>query len=187
MGLAGEEGLNEAAIRTWETMHLGDEFDVEVGSTEVLGRFAEQSSDTMAAMLPNASFDWRKGSTAIGYRVATFHPGTIQSDDTQAGTWLPEFSLRNGKLVIQRGLHQEIGWERKTDLSEMNIQVFSDEIRIRLSRRWDTLPPIVLVRPPLTHFSTGQVVCSEAQVQTSPARELWLASNAVCRVETMFA
>ncbi len=127
-GLAGEEGLNEAAIRTWETMHLGDEFDVEVGSTEVLGRFAEQSSDTMAAMLPNASFDWRKGRTAIGYRVATFHPGTIQSDETQAGTWLPEFSLRNGKLVIQRGLHQEIGWERKTDLSEMNIQVFSDEI-----------------------------------------------------------
>ena len=35
-------------------MHLGDEFDVEVGSTEVMGAFAEQSSDTVVAALPNA-------------------------------------------------------------------------------------------------------------------------------------
>jgi len=127
-GSAGEEGLDEAAIRTWETMHLGDEFDVEVGSTEVLGRLAGQSPNTVIAALPNASIDWRNGSTSIGYRVATFHPGTVQSDDTQAGAWLPQFSLRNGELVIQRGVHQEIGWARKTDESGVTVQVFSDEI-----------------------------------------------------------
>jgi hypothetical protein len=127
-GTAGQEGLDEAAVRTWETMHLGDEFDVDVGSTEVMGRFAGQSASTVIAALPNASIDWRSGSTSVGYRVATFHPGTMQTDDTQASTWLPQFSLRNGKLVMQRGLHQEIGWSRRTDVSGMAVQVFSDEI-----------------------------------------------------------
>ncbi len=127
-GSAGQQGLDEAAIRTWETMHLGDEFDVEVGSTEVMSRFAGQSANTVIAALPNASIDWRNGSTSVGYRVATFHPGMIQTDDTQASTWLPQFSLRNAKLIMEHGLHQEIGWARTTDVSGMNVQVFLDEI-----------------------------------------------------------
>jgi len=53
-GPGGEQGLDEAAIRTWETMRLGDEFEVEAGSTEVLGRFADQSADTVVAALPDA-------------------------------------------------------------------------------------------------------------------------------------
>ena len=65
----------------------------------------------------------------FGYRMATLLPGPIQSDETQAGAWLPEFSLRNGKLVLERGLHQEIGWERNTDASGMAVLVFADKIR----------------------------------------------------------
>ena len=128
-GAAGEQGLDEAAIRTWETMHLGDEFDIDVGSTEVLGRFARNSSNTVVAALPNASVDWRGGNSSFGYRIATFQSGPIQSDETQAGNWLPVFSLRNGQLVIERGMHQEVGWERKTDASGMTVQVFADNIR----------------------------------------------------------
>jgi len=109
-------------------MHLGDEFDVEVGSTEALGRFAGQSPHTVVAALPNASVDWLDGNSSIGYRVATFQPGPIESDDTQAGAWLPEFSLRHGELVIERGVHQEIAWARKTDVSEMTVGVFADEV-----------------------------------------------------------
>jgi len=128
-GPQGEEGLDEAAVRTWETLHLGDEFEAEAGSTEVLGRFVEQSPNTVAAALPNASVDWRDGNSSLGYRVATLLPGPIQGDDTQAGAWLPEVSVRNGKLVLQRGLHQEIGWERNTDASGMAVLVFADNIR----------------------------------------------------------
>jgi hypothetical protein len=125
----GEPGFDEAAVHTWETMHLGDEFDVEVGSTEVLARFAGQSSDPVIAALPNASVDWRGGNNSVGYRVATFQPGRGQSDESRAGAWLPEFSLRNGQLVMQRGLHQEIRWQRKTDASAMSVGVFADSIR----------------------------------------------------------
>jgi hypothetical protein len=38
---AGSAGLDEAAFRTWETMNLGDELEAEVGSTQVLARFAD--------------------------------------------------------------------------------------------------------------------------------------------------
>ncbi len=125
----GEQGIDEAAIRTWETLHLGDEFDVEVGSTEVVGRFAGQSSATVAAALPNASVDWRTGKSSIGYRIATLLPAPIESDETQAEAWLPEVSVRNGRLVFERGLHQEIGWERNTDVSGMTVRVFADSVR----------------------------------------------------------
>jgi hypothetical protein len=128
-GPGGEAGLEEAAVHTWETMHLGDEFDVEVGSTEVMGSFAGRSSNTVVAALPNATVDWRFGKSSVGYRVATFQPGRGHSDDSHAGAWLPEFSLRNGNLVIERGLHHEIRWERKTDTSGMTVRVFADEIR----------------------------------------------------------
>ena len=127
-GPGKQQGLDEAAIRTWETIHLGDEFDVEVGSTEVVGRFAGQSSAPVAAALPNAAVDWRGGNSSVGYRVATLVPGRAQSDETQAGAWLPQVSVRNGQLVLERGLHQEIGWERNTDASGMSVQVFADSI-----------------------------------------------------------
>ena len=127
-GPSGEEGLNEAAIRTWETMHLGDEFDAEVGSTEVVGRFASQSPNTVAAVLPDASVSWRGGNSSVGYRVATALPSPAGRDETQASTWMPEIAISKGDLVIERGLHQEIGWQRSTDRSSMAVVVFADNL-----------------------------------------------------------
>jgi len=130
-GRSGEQGLDEAAVRTWETLHLGDEFEAEAGSTEVLGRFADQSADTVMAALPDAEVDWRSGNgnTGVGYRVATMTPSVVQNDETQAAAWLPQFSTRNGDLVMERGLHQEIGWKRTTDASSMSLVVFAENLQ----------------------------------------------------------
>jgi hypothetical protein len=46
------EGLEEAAVRSWETIHLGDEFEAEVGSNQVLARVSGPSAEMVAAMLP---------------------------------------------------------------------------------------------------------------------------------------
>ena len=35
---AGDQGLDEAAVRSFETMHLGPAIEAEVGSTAVVGR-----------------------------------------------------------------------------------------------------------------------------------------------------
>ena len=128
-GSEGEEGLNEAAIRTWETLHMGDEFDAEVGSTEVVALFGAQSADTTVAALPEASVDWRDGNSSVGYRMATMLPTAMQNDEAAPATWLPAVSVRGGELVLSRGMHQEIAWERKTDASSMSVIVFADNIR----------------------------------------------------------
>jgi len=125
---AGTEGLDEAAIRTWETLRLGDEFEAEVGSTQVMARFAAHSPHVVAAALPFATMGWRDGDAAVRYRMATYVPGTQEAADTEAGTWLPALSVRDGNLVMEHGLHQEIGWERRTDVSGMSVLVFADNI-----------------------------------------------------------
>jgi hypothetical protein len=124
----GSEGLDEAALRTWETMSLGDEFEVEVGSSQVVAHAAGNSPRTVAAMLPYASVGWRKGDSTYRYRMTTFLPGPQDADETQARAWLPAVSARNGNLALEHGLHQEIGWERRTDASGMSVLFFTDSI-----------------------------------------------------------
>jgi len=128
-GPAGQQGLEEAVFRTAETMRLGDEFDIEAGSTEIIGRFADQSADTVVLGLPNASVAWHGGDTTVGYRVATMTTNPAASDETEAGAWMPALAVRSGKLAIEHGLHQEIAWQRITNTSEMAVVVFADNMR----------------------------------------------------------
>jgi hypothetical protein len=121
-------GLDEAALRTWETMNLGDEFEGEAGAAQVMARFAQNSSNTVAAVLPFASFSYREGKSAIRYSVTTFEPGSQDMDETQASAWLPRVSVARGGLALEHGLHQELGWERRTDVSGMTVMVYADHI-----------------------------------------------------------
>jgi hypothetical protein len=124
----GAEGLDEAAMRSWETIHLGDEFEGEAGSSQVLARLFSTAPQTVVAMLPFASAGWRGGNSAVRYRMTTFLPGAPDAEDTEARTWLPGLSARDGKLAIEHGLHQELGWERRTDQSGVAVVVFTDRI-----------------------------------------------------------
>jgi hypothetical protein len=121
-------GLDEAAIRSWENLNLGDAMEAEVGSTQVVARFGGHSPNTVTAALPYATVAWRKSNSTIHYGMTTMMPGGENADETQAQTWLPKVSVRNGDLVLEHGLHQEIGWERKTDRSGMTVLVFADKI-----------------------------------------------------------
>jgi hypothetical protein len=124
----GSQGLNEAAIRTWESLHLGDEIEAEAGSTQVFARFSRNSANTVAAALPFAMVGWRDGDSAIRYRMATVLPGPQGAGDTEAQAWLPAVSARNGELALERGLHQEIEWERRTNTSGMAVLIYTDHI-----------------------------------------------------------
>jgi hypothetical protein len=120
------EGLEEAAVRSWETIHLGDEFEAEVGSNQVLARVSGPSAEMVAAMLPFASVGWRDGDSTVRYRMSTLRPAAPDAEDTEARAWLPAVSARNGTLALEHGLHQELGWERRTDVSGVSVLVFSD-------------------------------------------------------------
>ena len=123
------QGLNEAAIRTTQTMHLGDTVQAEVGSTQVFARFATQSPNTAFTSLPFASVGWHGGNTTIRYRMSTLMPNPEAIDESEPEAWLPAISTRGGDLVVERGFHQEIGWERSTDASGISVQVYADNVK----------------------------------------------------------
>jgi hypothetical protein len=129
VGPDGQSGTNEAAMSAWESMHFGDEFDLEAGSTQVMARMNGDSPMTVLTALPSASVTWHGNGSSVGYRMATATPGTIRDDDTRAGAWLPAMSVRNGELVLQRGMHHEISWNRTTDNDRMSIVFFADTIK----------------------------------------------------------
>jgi len=125
---AGAEGLDEAAVRNWETVHLGDEFEAEVGAEQVVARFAQRSPNTVIAALPYVTAGWRNGESTVRYRMTTVVPGMRSGDESEAATWLPALSVRNGNLALEHGLHQELGWERKTDASGLAFLVYADRM-----------------------------------------------------------
>jgi hypothetical protein len=126
---AGAEGLDEAAIRTSETMNFGDAMQAEIGASQVVARFGANSPNTVAAALPFATLGWRGGNSQVSYRLTTMMPGTDSADESQPATWLPEVAERNGDLVLEHGVHQELGWERRAENTGMAVLVYADNIR----------------------------------------------------------
>ena len=122
----GSEGLDEAAMRTWQTMNMGDEFELETGAEQVLARFAQGPTNTILAALPFVNVGWRGGETAVHYRMATAVPG-IQSQPVHASS-MPALAVKNGSLRLEHGVHQEISWERQTDVSGMSVVVYRDSL-----------------------------------------------------------
>jgi len=128
-GPSGEQpnGLDEAAVVSQQTLFLGDELEAEAGSEQVLARFGDHASGTVAAALPFASVTWHGSASTLHYRMTTMLPGG-QTEDSQAQAWMPRLSARNQKLLLERGLHQEIGWERRTGNSGVALMVFADRV-----------------------------------------------------------
>lgn len=123
----GGSGLEEAAIQSSETMRLGDAIEADVGSAAVVGRLGGANPSTATAMLPYANVAWQAGSSTVHYRTATLIRDQPE-DESQASAWLPAMAARNGELTIEHGFHQEIGWERQTDSSDMAVLVYSDTV-----------------------------------------------------------
>jgi Carboxypeptidase regulatory-like domain/TonB dependent receptor len=125
---ANGQGLDEATVRSWETMNMGDELELEAGAQQVLARFSQDSPNIVMATMPFASVAWRGGNSTVSYRMTSAGAPSSTHDESQAGFWLPRLAMQSGELKMERGLHQEIGWERRTDASGMSFVVYSDRI-----------------------------------------------------------
>jgi hypothetical protein len=124
---SGGEGLDEAALRSSETIHLGDEYEIDAGAQQVMARFSQDSPNTILATLPFATVAWHGRNSTVSYRMATA-PVSANQDESRAGFYLPRVSMRDGQLALEHGLHQEIGWERRTDASGVSVAVYSDQL-----------------------------------------------------------
>ena len=124
----GSQGLTEVSLSSQETMRFGDMADVEVGSHEEVGR---TSAGMVEQGLPFASVAWHDGNSTVRYRMATMvqDPEAASGFDGGSDAAMPLYAVRNGDLVMEHGVHQEIGWERSTDTSEMAVLVYTDEVK----------------------------------------------------------
>lgn len=120
-------GLDEAMMRSVQTMNLGDEFEVEAGAQQVMAKFSQNSPNTILAALPFATVAWHGPKSTVSYRMASAIP-SMEGDESQPRYFLPRVAMRDGQLTMERGLHQEISWERRTDTSGVSFVVFSDRI-----------------------------------------------------------
>ena len=120
-------GLEEAAIRTTERIQLGDAAEAEAGTQQVMARFGQGGPNTVLAAMPFAMVGWRTGNSEIRYRMATAVP-VLGAGASMTGGFLPAVEMANGRLVVERGMHRELGWERRTDSSGMQILVYADSI-----------------------------------------------------------
>ncbi len=119
---AGGEGIQEVALSSQETLHFGDMADAEAGSAETITRSAD---GTVAQAFPFASVAWHSGSSTVRYRMATMVQDPEASEPDAA---MPRYAVRNDDLVLEHGMHQEIGWAHSTPKSEMAVVVFADDV-----------------------------------------------------------
>lgn len=124
---SGAGGLEEASLRSTQKMNLGDEFEIDAGAQQVMARFSQNSPNTILASLPFASVAWHGGNSTVRYRMSSAPAGPNQ-EESEAGYYLPSLSMREGQLALEHGLHQEIGWERRTDASGVSFFVYSDQV-----------------------------------------------------------
>jgi hypothetical protein len=124
---AGGRGLEEAAVHSEETMHFGNALEAEAGGNLVMARLDGASPSTIAAMLPFATVSWRDGNSTLHYGTSTMLPDR-PADESQAGAYMPTMVERNGEAAVERGVHQEFGWDRQTDSGDMSVLVYADNI-----------------------------------------------------------
>ena len=118
-------GVAEAMMESRENIVLGDLLEATVGSKQVMAKMLGASGSTLVTALPFASVLYRRGDSAFAYRMATELP---PSSANSASAELPTLTARNGRMVLERGLHQELSWERFTNQSGMQFSVFADSM-----------------------------------------------------------
>lgn len=126
---SGGQGVDEAAVRSWETMRLGDSLGAEVGATQVIAGFSTNAREALVDTFPYANLSWTEGNSTLRYRMSTLAVSTVTADAAQPVYWLPALVERNGILTAEQGLHQEIGWQRQTDASGMSVVFFNDSVK----------------------------------------------------------
>lgn len=120
----GVQGLQAIEMRSGQTMNFGEAVQAEVGDDAE----AVHLGGMLMANHPFASITVRKGNAAIAYRVSTA-PGIQQVEDLdRESTVEPKLAQQNGRLVMEQGLHQELGISRATDATHMKVTVWQERM-----------------------------------------------------------
>ena len=118
------QGLQAVILRSSETMDLMDGIVADFGS-EIE---AIHLGETQFANHPFAGVSVHEGNNAVEYRVST-SPGVQHANEIdRASTLSPALTEKNGSLLLEQGLHQEISYERHDGQLSWRMTVFQDHI-----------------------------------------------------------
>ena len=127
---AGSSGIEEWAFENHESLRFSDSVTAEAGAVEAL---VGASGEVLALSLPFAQAAWRSGNDTVHYRFATQLRAGGESGR------LPRVATADGRLTLEHGVHQELGWERRSSTSAIGLEVFAskyDTPVLEGSARW---------------------------------------------------
>jgi hypothetical protein len=118
------QGLQAMVLRGAQTMSLTEAIEAEAGS-EIE---AVHMGTTEAASHPFAGLRVRAGDAMFSYGIATA-PGAQQADAIdRANTLPPAIAERDGRLVMEHGLHQEFAYSTSAGNLRMRVTAFHDRL-----------------------------------------------------------
>ena len=118
------QGLQAAILRSSETIDLMNGIVGEVGN-EVQ---AIHLGETQFANHPFAGVSVHAGDNAVEYHVST-SPGAQHANEIdRPNTLAPALTEKNGKLLLEQGLHQEISYERHEGNVTWRMAVYQDHL-----------------------------------------------------------
>ncbi len=119
-----EQGLQAVVLRSSETMDLMNGIAAEFGN-EIE---AIHLGETQFANHPFAGISVHTGDNVVEYHVAT-SPGIQHANEIDRETTLaPALTEKDGKLLLEEGLHQEISYERHRGNVSWRMTLYQDHI-----------------------------------------------------------
>lgn len=117
-------GMQAMIFRTAEALDLAPAVGIEAGGEAEIVHM----NTTQVAEHPFAAAHVRVGDGTVTYRVATA-PGAQRAETIDSmSTLSPEIAERNGQLVMEHGLHQELDFARSSGTLHMQMAVFHDRV-----------------------------------------------------------
>jgi Carboxypeptidase regulatory-like domain len=120
----GVQGLQAIEMRSGQTMSFGEAVQAEFGDDAEAVHLGEM----LVANHPFAAVTVRRGKASMAYRVSTA-PGIQQVEDLdREATVEPKLAQRNGRLVMEQGLHQELAIARDGGDSRVKVTVWHERM-----------------------------------------------------------
>ena len=118
------QGMQAMIFRTGETIDLTPAIGIEAGGeAEVV-----HMNTTQVADHPFGAVHVRVGDGMVSYRASTA-PGAQQADMVdRMNTLSPEIAERDGRMVMEHGLHQEFAYVQSAGTLRMKMTVFHDRV-----------------------------------------------------------
>jgi hypothetical protein len=122
------QGFGAVMLRVGETMDLTEAVSAEFGNEMVGVRLGDSRGDSVVESHPFAGVMVHAGDSEISYHMATAVDAQHADRLDRESTLMPAVVEQNGRLAMERGLHQQLGLTRTRGKVQMTMAVYRDRV-----------------------------------------------------------